>query len=92
MAPATAIISSVAGYEGQLYRVTVPKIEALNPVGSGDSYVAGIAVGLSRGLAIEDTLKLAAACGTANALEPESGFVKKTVVEELIARIQVERL
>ena len=83
---------SVAGYEGQLYRVTVPKIEALNPVGSGDSYVAGIAVGLSRRLAIEDTLKLAAACGTANALEPESGFVKKTVVEELIARIQVERL
>ena len=54
--------------------------------------MAGIAVGLSRGLAIEDTLKLAAACGTANALEPESGFVKKTVVEELIARIQVERL
>ena len=83
---------SIAGYEGRLYRVTVPKIEAVNPVGSGDSYVAGIAAGLARGLAVEDVLKLAAACGTANAMEPESGFVRRAVVEELLGRIQVERL
>ncbi len=83
---------SLAGYDGQLYRVSVPKIKAVNPVGSGDSYVAGIAAGLARGLDIDDILKLAAACGTANAMEPESGFVRKAVVEELCGRICVERL
>ena len=66
---------SIAGYEGRLYRVTVPKIEAVNPVGSGDSYVAGIAAGLARGLAVEDVLKLAAACGTANAMSKGKIFI-----------------
>ena len=59
---------------------------------SGELLRQGIAAGLARGLAVEDVLKLAAACGTANAMEPESGFVRRAVVEELLGRIQVERL
>lgn len=83
---------SIAGYDGKFYRVIVPKIRAVNPVGSGDSYVAGIAIGLHRGYSIEDTLKLAAACGTANALEKETGFVKEEVVNDLINKIDVAEI
>ncbi len=83
---------SIAGFEGRIYRVTAPRIEAVNPVGSGDSYVAGIAAGLHRGLAIEQVLRLAAACGTANALEAESGFVQKEMVDKLQQQIKVELL
>jgi tagatose 6-phosphate kinase len=83
---------SIAGYEGKFYRVTFEKVKAVNPVGSGDSYVAGIAVGIERGYAIEDILKLASACGTANAMEKETGFVKKPVVEELMKKVQVVEL
>lgn len=83
---------SVAGYNGHIYKVTVPKIECVNPVGSGDSFVAGIAVGIERGMSIEDILCLGAACGTANAMEPESGFVRKQVVEELFGKIKIEQL
>lgn len=83
---------SIAGYEGKFYRVTFKKIDAVNPVGSGDSYVAGIAVGIERGYSIEDTLKLASACGTANAMEKETGFVRKSVVEELMKEVQVTEI
>lgn len=83
---------SLAGYKDQFYKVTVPHIETKNPVGSGDSYVAGMAVGLERGLGITDCLKLAAACGTANAMEEESGFVRKATVEKLLPQIKVETI
>jgi tagatose 6-phosphate kinase len=83
---------SIAGYEGKFYRVTFEKVNTVNSVGSGDSYVAGIAVGIERGYSIEDILKLASACGTANAMEKETGFVKKSVVEELIKKVQVAEI
>ena len=83
---------SVAGYNGKLYKVSIPKVKAVNPVGSGDSYVAGVAVALQRGYEIEDILKFASACGTANAMEKESGFVTESVVNELIDKIKVEEL
>ncbi len=77
---------------GGIYRVTVPHIECVNPVGSGDSYVGGMAVALERGLSAEDALRLAAACGTANAMEAESGFVRQAMVDELVPQIKVEKL
>ena len=83
---------SIAGYEGKFYKVTFEKVKAVNPVGSGDSYVAGIAVGIERGYSIEDTLKLASACGTANAMEKETGFVNKSVVEELMKKVKVTEI
>lgn len=83
---------SIIGYEGKIYKVNVPKIRAVNPVGSGDSYVAGMAVAIVRNYAIEDAIKFASACGTANALEQESGFVRKETVEELVSQITVAQI
>ncbi|NRT77832.1 1-phosphofructokinase family hexose kinase [Clostridium beijerinckii] len=83
---------SIAGYMGKFYKVSVPNVKAINPVGSGDSYVAGVAVAIQRKYEIEDILKFASACGTANAMEKESGFVTEYVVNELINKIRVEEL
>lgn len=83
---------SVAGFEGKFYKVTFPRVNAVNPVGSGDSYVAGIAVAIERGYDIKEILKLASACGTANALEKETGFIRESVVNELITKVVVEEL
>lgn len=83
---------SMAGYNQHVYKITVPKIQCKNPVGSGDSFVAGIAVGIERGMAMEDVLSLGAACGTANAMEDESGFVRKEVVEELFPQIKIQQI
>ena len=83
---------SIAGYKGKFYKVSVPRVKAVNPVGSGDSYVAGVAVAIQREYGIEETLRFASACGTANAMEKESGFVTETVVNELIAKIKIEEI
>ncbi len=83
---------AVVGFNKKIYKVSVPKVNAINPVGSGDSYVAGIAIGLARNYDIKDVLKLASACGTANAMEKETGSVKKEVVDELINKIIIEVL
>lgn len=80
----------IAGYGSRICRVSVPKIECKNPVGSGDSFVAGIAAGMMRGMGMEAVLKLGAACGTANAMEEESGFVRREIVERLFNQIVVE--
>jgi len=37
-------------------------------------------------------LKLASACGTANAMEKETGSVRKEIVDELIDKIRIEVL
>jgi 1-phosphofructokinase family hexose kinase len=47
----------------------VPQVEVANATGSGDLVLAGLAVGLERGLPPRDALVLGAACGTAGATQ-----------------------
>ncbi|HLS53340.1 MAG TPA: 1-phosphofructokinase [Tissierellaceae bacterium] len=77
--------------DGHLYQVTVPEIRAVNPVGSGDSLVGGLAVAIGRGYDLEQSLRLAAACGTANAMEAETGKVDLKNVEALLNKIQLKK-
>lgn len=83
---------SLVGFHNKRYKIQVPKVTAVNPVGSGDSFVAGFAVGLHREYSIEDTLALAAACGTANAMNHETGSVKKDVVQDIINKVKITKL
>lgn len=83
---------SLVNFDGNKYRVQIPKVEAINPVGSGDSFVGGFAVGLEKGYTIERILALASACGTANAMESETGFIKKDLVMELISQVKIIKL
>ncbi|WP_161568094.1 1-phosphofructokinase family hexose kinase [Exiguobacterium sp. SH0S1] len=71
------------------YALAVPEVEAINPVGSGDAMVAGLAVGLQRGLSIEETLKLGSATGTLNALEPGTGMISMAALPEMLQKIDV---
>jgi 1-phosphofructokinase family hexose kinase len=57
------------GPEGA-WRATPPRVEARSAVGSGDSMVAGLAVGLLEGMALPEALRLGTAAGAATALTP----------------------
>ncbi|MBH9841352.1 PfkB family carbohydrate kinase, partial [Clostridioides difficile] len=57
------------------YDVKVPGVKCIKTVGSGDSTVAGLSVGILRSYKIENLLKCANACGISNALNMETGFV-----------------
>ena len=83
---------SLAVADGKSYRVHVPRIACKNPVGSGDSFVGGYATALAQGKSPQEALRLAAACGTANAMEEESGFVRREGVEELLPQIEISEV
>ncbi len=71
------------------YKVTPPVLKALNAVGSGDSTVAGIALGLEQKLDITEVLRLGAAMGTANVLTLKPGEVRKEDVENILPKVEV---
>jgi tagatose 6-phosphate kinase len=60
-----------------------PRVQAKNPIGSGDAMMAGIAVGLERGGSIAEAVYLGIACGAANAMTAEPGFVRLADVKRL---------
>ena len=74
------------------WRAVPPVVEPVNTVGSGDSLVAGFAAGLMQGLPPEEILRLAVACGTANALTTDVAHVETADLDRLRAQVQVERL
>ncbi|MEK4485990.1 hexose kinase [Psychrobacillus sp. FSL H8-0484] len=74
------------------YRARAPKIEAINPVGSGDSVVAGFAAGLARGLMDEDLIKFGLSMGVLNAMEEKTGHINVEKVEWAVEQMQVEKI
>ena len=60
-----------------------PRAQTKNPIGSGDAMMAGIAVGLVRGQSVPKAVRFGAACGAANAMTAEPGFVRMQDVRRL---------
>ncbi len=81
---------AVALWEGRRCRIAAPMLQAQNAVGSGDCFVGGLAVGLERGLDPTEILRLATACGAANAMTAEIGILRREDVAALTAKVEVE--
>ncbi|MFT4166495.1 MAG: PfkB family carbohydrate kinase [Microlunatus sp.] len=78
--------------QGNAYAVTTPGLHGRFPVGSGDSYLAGLLTALDRGATPEAALKLAAAAGIANAQVPGPGSFDRDLVEDLAGQVAVRPL
>ncbi|REI06921.1 1-phosphofructokinase family hexose kinase [Staphylococcus felis] len=83
---------AVIKWKDEVYRATIPRKEIVNPVGSGDSTVAGIAYGVHEKLNPESMIRLAVACGTSNALQTQTGHIDMKQVETIKKEVEVERL
>lgn len=81
-----------AKHKDKFYRVKIPKIKVVNPVGSGDSTVAGIAAGLVHALPEAELLKNATVLGMLNAQEEQTGYVNLVHSESLYSQIEVEEV
>src|SRR5699024_8709091 len=79
-------------YNSLIYKAEVPKIHAINPVGSGDSVVAGFAVGLSRNMHEEELIKFGLSMGVLNAMESETGSIDNDNIEWCMKNITLEKL
>ena len=78
---------AMALLEGRFYRFRGPKVTVKSAVGSGDSTVAGIAVGLCEGRDMVDAIRLGLACGTANTQFDRTGYVSQELVAQYYSQI-----
>lgn len=74
------------------YKVDIPKIEVVNPVGSGDSTVAGISSALSHHVDDVSLLKKANVLGMLNAQEKMTGHVNVYHYDGLYEQINVKEV
>lgn len=70
--------------EQQFAKVTSPSIIEINPIGAGDSMVAGIVWRLSLGESLENALPYGLACGAATASRPGTELGSLEQVTELV--------
>lgn len=75
-----------------VYQAKVPKIDAVNTVGCGDSMIAGFALGFSEGLPMEEILRKASAISAASAMREETGFFVKEDMERIYPEVKIIRL
>jgi len=78
--------------ESKALEIFPPKINAVNPVGSGDAVTAGMAVELSRGKGVTEAIITGMACGAANALNLLSGLLKLDDVGRLRNEVRVKKI
>ena len=85
---------AIAFEMGKFWRVRTPPIKSVSAVGSGDAFAAGLAAGRHRagGTAGDPraALALAAACGAANAMTTDSGWVRPLDLGEILPKVTVE--
>lgn len=89
----TAGKEPVLAHDGQrFWRVLSPQIKAVNPIGSGDAFTAGLVCRLLRGDDLGEACRWAAAAGAANALTLMAGEVRREDVERLASEVKIEAL
>ncbi len=69
---------------GGLWHIASPRVEVVNPIGSGDSLAAGLLHALLRGSPVPEAAVYGTACAAANCLSPTSGVVRPADVAALL--------
>jgi tagatose 6-phosphate kinase len=77
-------------YRGRRYRAIPPQIKVVNPIGSGDSLLAGLVDGWLKRLEPEPLFRHAIACAVANALVWDAGAIEPGEVARWSERVVVE--
>jgi 1-phosphofructokinase family hexose kinase len=97
MGPANVIISlgkkgAVLVNDGKAWLAASPQILAANPIGAGDSMVAGVVWGLSQGDSMQDALCKGIACGAATAGQKGTSVGSLEQVNQFLAEVQLQEV
>ena len=79
-------------HQGELRRVHPLAVNVINTIGCGDAYLAGIAWGLEKGLALDAILRTATAVSAATAESDLTVGFDLTRARELEAQVEITRL
>jgi tagatose 6-phosphate kinase len=86
----TAGTEATLAFDGKLFwRVLPPRVKAVNPIGSGDAFAAGLISRLTRGDDLGEACRWGSAAGAANALTPMPGEVNGEDLERLARNTKV---
>lgn len=83
-----AVVACGAG----VYHAKPPEIRVVNTVGSGDSMIAGLAIGICRKYPLMESIRYAVALAAANTMTMETGSFKMQDLEGLLPQIQIEKM
>jgi 1-phosphofructokinase family hexose kinase len=75
---------------GRRYRALPPLIEAVNPIGSGDSFLAGAVDGWLKMIEPEPWIRHAMGCAVANAMTWDAGAIDPVEVARWADQIEIE--
>lgn len=81
-----------AKHRQHYYQVSIPKVNAVNPVGSGDSTIAGLAHAINQASSDIDILKTAVTAGTLNAMEQRTGYINIDEFDTIYNQVIVTEL
>jgi len=97
LGPANVVVS--LGKDGALlvnsrdaWKAVSPEIIEINPIGAGDSMVAGMVWGLSEGVELSEALRRGIACGAATASCNGTTVGSHAQVRELMQKVHLEKL
>jgi fructose-1-phosphate kinase PfkB-like protein len=80
-------------YNGQtLLYVKPPRLQRKNPVGCGDSFIAGFLTAHIKQRSFMACSAYAVACGSANAMSIDPGDVQKKTINSIYKRIQIKQI
>jgi 6-phosphofructokinase 2 len=71
----------------QTVRLPAPDVRVKSTVGAGDSFVAGMTMGLASGFALEDAFALGVSTGTATVMTAETELCRREDVERFYEEI-----
>ncbi len=74
---------------GRRWSARSPRVEAVNPIGSGDAMTAGLMAGLARGISPEDCFRLGMAAAAANTLTWDACSFDAAAVEAIVRRVEL---
>ena len=77
---------------GPAWKAVPPRMNVISAVGSGDATLGGFACAAAQGLAGEEALRLAAACGAANCVAPSPGRIELATVRALLPQIEIQQV
>jgi 1-phosphofructokinase/tagatose 6-phosphate kinase len=82
----------LVGGAPRLYHVTVPEVEAVAAVGSGDAFLAGYIAATYRGLTAPECLRYGVACGAESTGRLGAGLIDVREVDRLLAGVVASEL
>ena len=76
----------------KVYKASVPEVKAINPVGSGDSSLAGAIFAIDQGKDPEEVIKISMTCGLLNVLTEEIAHIEIEKFDKYYEQILVEEI